>query len=224
MRRLISRRWALVAALSLAAGCAAGPPGGGGGKKGGGAPPPEGPSFAVAGIVLDSENIPVGNIPVRILAAEKPVSRDPRLDADQVEIVASADTSPDGSYRLEISAGRRKPKYYLSFYEGGRFDDVLYSRPLRIDITQRVLRTRWMLFDFRLSIHGSWPKVQETLNKHSPASPKARVIRKYGIAEEITKKENAPDIDIWWYYSKGKSFSFQSGKLLKETTFAPVLK
>jgi hypothetical protein len=178
----------------------------------------------VAGVVLDSENIPVGNILVRILAAEKPVMLDPRLDGDRVEIVASTDTSPDDSYRLEIPAGRRKPKYYLSFYEDGRFDDVLYSRPPRIDITQRVLRTRWMLFDFRLSIHGSWAKVQETLNKHSPASPKARVLRKYGIAEEITKKENAPDVDIWWYYSKGKNFSFQGGKLLKETTFAPVLK
>ena len=168
MRRVISFRWALAAALSLAAGCAAGTPVGGGGHKGGGAPLPEGPSFAVAGIVLGSENIPAGNVPVRILAAEKPVSQDPRLDADRVESVASA----DGSYRLEIPAGRRKPKYYLSFYEEGRFDDMLFSRPSRIDIAQRVLRTRWSSSIFASRSMAVGPKSRRPSTNTLPPRPR----------------------------------------------------
>jgi hypothetical protein len=187
MKRPISRRGVLAAALSLTAGCATGVPAGGGERKGGASPPPEAPSFTVAGVVLDSENIPAGNISAQILAVEKAITHDPLLDADRMEIVASVDTSPDGSYRLEISVGRRKFKYYLSFFEDGRFNNLLYSHSPWVDITQVSSGPAGCssISTSRSMAVGPCPRDP---HKHPPASPKARVIRKYDVAEEITKK------------------------------------
>ncbi|MDA1001715.1 MAG: hypothetical protein O2807_14510, partial [bacterium] len=55
-------------------------------------------------------------------------------------------------------------------------------------------------------------------------SGKGRIIRRFGIAEEIRKKENDPGVEVWWYYTKGKSFSFRKDKLEGETSFRPVFK
>ncbi len=133
-------------------------------------------------------------------------------------------TASDGTFRVVIPVQPGKPKYYLSFFEQGRFDDVRFARPIRIDITRRVNAEKFILYDHQLAFHGAWPNVQETLKAYPKKSPRARVIRRYGIAEEFRKDKDGKKPEVWWYYSKGKRFDFKDGKVVSEKSFTPVFK
>jgi len=184
--------------------------------------PPKSRHFIIAGFITDEAGMPVGQLPVRVSSSNVSLQSDPRFELKKRKLLASGLTASDGTYRvsLPLLGGRRK--YYLSFYERGLFDEVKYARPNRIDITQRVTKGNSWLFDFKLSFHGAWSKVQETLKAHPPSSPRANTIRRFGIAEEIRKgKENG---EVWWYYSKGKRFDFEGDKIISEKSFLPIIK
>jgi hypothetical protein len=180
--------------------------------------------FVIAGRVSDAKGLPVSHLPVRLSTSVRPVDPDPRVNMADMKVLDSRDTSSDGSYRLVIRVLPGRNRYYLSFYDSKRFDFVRFARPDRIDITRYVKSGGAHVYDFRLPFHGGWEKVQETLKAYPEKSPKARIIRKYGIAEEIRKGEGEKIAEVWWYYARGKNFGFKDGKLTEENTFMPVLK
>ncbi|MEE9239682.1 MAG: hypothetical protein V3U53_00655 [bacterium] len=213
---------AFLAASLFLSGCAAvSPPG----QSGGAAPSGLNANrFVVAGRVSDADGLPVPHLPVRVSSSIRPVHTDPRVDRGKLKVLAKEETSSDGSYRLVIRILPGRNRYYLNLYDSERFDLVRFARPDRVDITGRVRRGGSLLYNFRLRFHGSWGKVQETLKAYPRNSPKARIIRKYGIAEEIRKEKEGDATEVWWYYSRGKSFGFQGDKLAEENSFMPVLK
>ena len=180
--------------------------------------------FVIAGRVSDAKGLPVSSLPVRLSTSVHPVDADPRVDLGELEVLDRGDTSSDGSYRLVIRILPGRNRYYLSFYDSKRFDFVRFARPDRVDITRYVKNGGRHVYNFRLPFHGGWEKVQETLKAYPEKSPKARIIRKYGIAEEIRKGEGGKIAEVWWYYTRGKNFGFKNGKLAEENTFMPVLK
>jgi len=181
--------------------------------------------FVVGGLVLDTGGLPIGGLPVQVFSSERPVSPDPRLDLKHLTLLAEGETAADGSYRLSFPVKAAPPlRYYLSFFAPGRFDEVRFARPARVDITDGVRAGGFLALDLRLPFHGAWAKVQEVLKAHPKDSAKARIIRAYGIAEEIRMKEGEPGVEVWWYYSKGKNFSFSGDRLVGESSFSPVLK
>ena len=133
-------------------------------------------------------------------------------------------TASDGTFRVVIPVQPVKLKYYLSFFDQRRFDDVRFARPSCIDITRKVGAEKFILYDHQLAFHGAWPNVQEILKAYPKKSPRARVIRRYGIAEEIRKDKDGKKAEIWWYYPKGKRFDFRDGKTVSEKSFSPVFK
>jgi hypothetical protein len=180
--------------------------------------------FVIAGRVTDAKGLPVAYLPVQIFSSFRPVLADPRLDLGEVDLLTEGETSSDGSYRVVIRVLPGKNHYYLNFYDPKRFDIVRFARPNRIDITDRVNPGVQVAYNHRLAFHGAWAKVQETLKAYPKGSPKARVIRLYGIAEEIRKPKEGGETEVWWYYSRGMSFEFQGDKLSQENSFTPVLK
>lgn len=178
--------------------------------------------FVIAGLVTDEAGMPVGQLPVRVSSSKVPLQTDPRLGLKNRKLLASGLTASDGTYRISFPPLTGKMKYYLIFYERGLFDDVRYARPNRIDITQRVIKGDSWLLDYKLSFHGTWSKVQETLKAYPPSSPRADIIRRFGIAEEIRKGQGKGE--VWWYYSKGKRFDFEGDKIISEKSFLPIIK
>ena len=180
--------------------------------------------YIIAGMVLDAGGLPVAGVPTLVLSSKRPVPLDPRLDNRALKVVASDRTGQDGLYRLRFDADPKGRRFYLSFYVLGQFDEVRFARPDRIDITGLMARRSAILHDVRLAIHGKWAEVQETIKGLPKDSAKARIIRRYGSAEEIHKKPGKSGEETWWYYAHGRSFTLREGKILKETKFAPVLK
>lgn len=180
--------------------------------------------FVIAGSVSDLDGLPVPSLPVRVLSSVHPVVTDPRVVPAELGLLAEGETASDGSYRLVVPYLPGENRYYISFFDAKGFDSVRYARPDRIDITNRVGPGAKVFYDFRLLFHGGWEKVKETLKAYPPNSPKARIIRKYGIPEEVRKENNDSANEVWWYYSQGKSFEFQGQDLAKENSFMPVLK
>ncbi len=178
----------------------------------------------IAGIVTDPLGMPVPQLPVLVSASARPLQADPRLGLKNRKLLVLGVTASDGTFRVVIPVQPGKPKYYLSFFEQGRFDDVRFARPIRIDITRRVNAEKFILYDHQLAFHGAWPNVQETLKAYPKKSPRARVIRRYGIAEEFRKDKDGKKPEVWWYYSKGKRFDFKDGKVVSEKSFTPVFK
>jgi len=189
------------------------------GAEGGG---PAG-GFVVAGVVRETGGFPIGGVPVQVLAVPRSLPPDPRLDRQGLEPLAETRTAADGTYRLSFPLRTGSARYYLSFFAPG-FDEVRYARPDRVEFTSHVRPGGHWVFDLRIPSHGGWSKVQEVLKAYSKDSDKARVIRGYGIAEEVRVKPGEPGAEVWWYYSRGKSFTFRGDALEGETTFAPVLK
>ncbi len=180
--------------------------------------------FIIAGRVSDADGLPVSRLPVRVSSSIRPVDMDPRVDLGELEILAEGDTSSDGSYRLVIRVLPGRNRYYLNFYDPKRFDSVRFARPDRVDITDFVIRGGTKVYNYRLPFHGGWEKVRETLKAYPRNSPKARIIRRYGIAEEIRKKKEGGITEVWWYYSHGRNFGFRGDRLVEENAFMPVLK
>ncbi|MFC1491350.1 hypothetical protein ACFLQ0_02035 [Nitrospinota bacterium] len=179
--------------------------------------------FVIAGLVADAAGMPVSQLPVRVLSSTRPLQADPRLGSKFSRLLVSGETASDGTYRFVVPIQPGARRYYLSFYATGRFDDVRFARPDRIDITSRVKPGGSFLFDYRLAFHGAWVRVQETLKAYPKNSAKAHIIRRYGIAEEIRKAEGKKP-EVWWYYSKGKKFDFRGEKIVGEKSFLPILK
>lgn len=180
--------------------------------------------FIIAGRVSDANGFPVSGLPVRVSSSFRPVDPDPRVDLGELEELGREETASDGTYRLVIRVLPGKNRYYINFFDPHKFDSVQYAMPDRIDITNLVSRGGTRVFNFRLSFHGGWEKVQETLKAYPRNSPKARIIRKYGIAEEIQKKKEGRITEIWWYFSYGRNFGFQGDRVVEENTFLPVIK
>ncbi len=180
--------------------------------------------FVIAGRVSDAKGLPVSHLQVQLSTSVHPVDADPRVDTGELEVLGSGDTSSDGSYRLVIRILPGRNRYYLNFYDPRQFDFVRFARPDRIDITRFVKGGGMHVYNFSLPFHGGWEKVQETLKAYPKDSPRARIIREYGIAEEIRKGGEGKLAEVWWYYSRGKNFEFREGKLVGENTFMPVLK
>ncbi len=169
--------------------------------------------FVVVGLIVDSRGMPIPHLPVRVSSATRPLHSDPRLGGKDRKLLAEGETATDGTYRLIVPLAPGKRRYYLVFYAPGRFDEVRFARPARIDITPKVKPGASILLDHQLAFHGAWGKVQETLKAYPKNSPRALIIRGYGIAEEIQKAEwKIPE--IWWYYSKGKRFDFLGKKMV----------
>ncbi|MEE9276668.1 MAG: hypothetical protein V3V62_15290 [bacterium] len=166
----------------------------------------------------------MAGVPALVLSSKRPVPLDPRLDNRALKVVASDRTGQDGLYRLRFDVNPKGVRFYLSFYVLGQFDEVRFARPDRIDITGLMARRNAILHDARLAIHGKWVEVQATIKGLPKGSVKARIIRRYGIAEEIHKKPGKSGGETWWYYAHGRSFTLRGGKILKETKVAPVLK
>ncbi len=178
--------------------------------------------FVIAGLITDEAGIPVGHLPVRVFSSNVSLQADPRLGLKNRKPLASGLTASDGTYRISLPPLAGRMKYYLNFYAQGLFDEVQYARPNRIDITKRVISGDSWLFDYKLAFHAAWPKVQETLKAYPPNSPRAKVIRRFGIAEEIRKGQKKGE--VWWYYSKGKRFDFEGDKIISEKSFLPIIK
>ncbi|MEK6712045.1 MAG: hypothetical protein AABZ64_15870, partial [Nitrospinota bacterium] len=172
----------------------------------------------------DTGGFPIGGVPVQVFASPRALPPDPRLDRAGLTPLADTTTASDGTYRLSFSLRAGPLRYYLSFYAPDRFDDVQYLRPERIDMTGRVQPGGHWVFDLAIPFHGAWPQVQEVLKSHPGGSAKARVIRQNGIAEEVRIQQSIPPVEEWWYYSRGKKYSFRQDQLIEETGFAPVLK
>lgn len=210
---------ALLGALLLP-GCA--------GRSGPAAPAAQGaiPSggFVVAGVVREPGGFPIGGVPVQAFASPRPLAADPRLDRQGLSPLGETSTAADGTYRLSFLLPTGPARYYVSFYAPGRFDEVRYARPPRAEFTQMVKPGGHWVFDLTIPFHGAWPKVQEVLKAYSKDSDKARIIRSYGIADEVRVKPGEPGAEVWWYYGRGKSFTFRGDALEGETTFNPVLK
>ncbi|OGL58662.1 MAG: hypothetical protein A3J27_05885 [Candidatus Tectomicrobia bacterium RIFCSPLOWO2_12_FULL_69_37] len=211
---------ALLGALALS-GCARGD--GTGAPAAPAAIPPG--AFVLAGVVREPGGFPIGGVPVQVFASARPLAADPRLDRQGLFPLAETTTAADGTYRLSffIQAGPGV-RYYLNFYLPGRFDEVRYVRPPRTDFTRMVTPGGHWVHDLLIPFHGGWEKVQQVLKAHSKDSDKARIIRGYGIAEEVRVKAGEAGVEVWWYYGRGKSFTFRGDALEGETTFNPVLK
>ena len=215
---------AILMAAFVLAGCAAGAPGAPGAPGSMAAKvDPEKAHFVIAGLVADSKGMPVPHLPVRVSSATRPLHSDPRLGGKDRKLLARGETATDGTYRLTVPIRAEKARYYLVFYAPGRFDEVRFARPARIDITPRVKPGASILLDHQLAFHGAWGKVQETLKAYPKNSPRALIIRGYGIAEEIRKAEGKKP-EVWWYYSKGKRFDFRGKEMVGERSFTPVFK
>ncbi len=216
---------AILLAAFVLAGCAAasGAPGAIGGPAARAAADPEKAHFVIAGLVADSKGMPIPHLPVRVSSATRPLHSDPRLGGKDRKLLAAGETATDGTYRLIVPLAPGKRRYYLVFYAPGRFDEVRFARPARIDITTKVEPGASILLDHQLAFHGAWAKVQETLKAYPKNSPRALIIRGYGIAEEIHKGEGK-NPEIWWYYSKGKRFDFRGKEMVGERSFMPVFK
>ena len=178
--------------------------------------------FIIVGLVTDTSGMPVGHLPIRVSASRRPLQADPRLGLNDRKLIVSAISASDGTFRVAVPVQPGKMKYYLSFYVRGLFDEVRYARPDRINITSKVKSGKTILFEHRLPFHGSWVKVQETLKAYPKNSLKARILRRYGIAEEIRK--DGEEAEVWWYYSRGKRFDFKGDKVVAEKNFSPVIK
>lgn len=150
---------------------------------------PQKAHFVVVGLVADSKGMPIPRLPVRVSSATRPLHSDPRLGGKDRKLLAKGETATDGTYRLIVPIRPGKRRYYLVFYAPGRFDEVRFARPARIDITAKVKPGAPVLFDHQLAFHGAWGKVQETLKAYLKNSPRALIIRGYGIAGEIHKAE-----------------------------------
>ncbi len=213
---------AILLAAFVLAGCAAAS-GAPGGLPARAAADPKKAHFVIAGLVADSKGMPIPHLPVRVSSATRPLHSDPRLGGKDRKLLARGETASDGTYRLIVPLGPEKRRYYLVFYAPGRFDEVRFARPARIDITTRVKPGASILFDHQLAFHGAWGKVQETLKAYPKNSPRALIIRGYGIAEEIRKGEGKKP-EVWWYYSKVKRFDFRGKEMVGERSFTPVFK
>ena len=223
MIRLAVLAWpAVLGALFLLGGCAGGSAFPGGSPAGAAGGASDG-NFAVAGVVRETGGFPIGGVPVQVIAVLQPLPADPRLDRQGLTPLAETRTAADGTYRLSFPLQPGPVRYYLSFYALG-FDEVRYARPNRVEFTPEVRPGGHWIFDLRIPFHGGWSRVQEVLKAYPKESDKARIIRGYGIAEEVRVKPGEPGAEVWWYYSRGKSFTFRKDALEGETTFAPVLK
>ncbi len=178
----------------------------------------------IAGLVTDPLGMPVPQLPVLVSVSGRPLQADPRLGLKGRKLLVSGVTASDGTFRVVIPVQPVKLKYYLSFFDQRRFDDVRFARPSRIDITRKVEAEKFILYDHQLAFHGAWPNVQEILKAYPKKSPRARVIRRYGIAEEIRKDKGGKKAEIWWYYPKGKRFDLRDGKIVSEKSFSPAFK
>lgn len=174
--------------------------------------------------MTDAANLPVRDLGVEVLASDKPLLPDPRLNRGAFKVAAKGQTGADGVYRLQFSSAPQAKHYYLNFYVPGAFDEVRFARPGRMEITKIIGDKPAFLFDYRLQAHPKWEKVKKLFLVYPRTSGKGRVIRRFGIAEEIRKKKNGTEVEVWWYYTKGKSFSFRGDKLEGETAFRPVFK
>lgn len=180
--------------------------------------------IVIAGLVTDALGFPVPRLPVRIIASSRPLQSDPRLGLKRGKLLVSGTTASDGTYRLIFPAPPGSKRFYLSFYLLGLFDEVRFARPARIDITAKVRAKKPFIFDHELTFHGAWDRVQKTIRAYPKSSPKARVIRRYGIAEEIRKAGKGTKTEVWWYYSRGKRFDFDGDKIVAEKNFSPIFK
>ena len=224
LSRPLSRLAALAGAAFLGALALAGC--GGGGAAGAPAAPAAIPSgvFVVAGVVRETGGFPIGGVPIQILASSKPLAADPRFDRQGLEPLADAETAADGTYRVSFPIQPGPVRYYLNFYVPGRFDEVRYARPQRAEFTHMVKPGGHWVHDLTIPFHGAWQKVQQVLKAYSKDSDKARIIRGYGIAEEVRVKQGESGVEVWWYYARGKSFTFRGDALEGESTFNPVVK
>jgi hypothetical protein len=178
-----------------------------------------------AGLVTDGVGIPVARLPVQFSASRRPLQPDPRLDLKRRKVLVSGMTASDGTYRLIVPLGAGRMKYYMNFYQRGVFDELRFARPNRIDITALLGKGKpLVLFDHKLPFHGAWGRVQKTIKAYPEGSPKARIIRRYGIAEEVRKDRRGRAVEVWWYYSMGKRFDFKGDKVVSEKSFSPILK
>ncbi len=177
----------------------------------------------VSGQVTDESGKPVAGSPVVIVARTLELSK-LRMEYDEMgrkDVKASTDAQ--GRYRIEFVPAQAGNNFFLFFYDVSGFDGVQFKRPEPVEITDRLKQGGAVVVNQVLRFTPTWPEVERQIAFYGAESPQGQILRTHGLPDKRELPADAVgDVEVWWYYSDGVSYTFTNGTLSRTSKFPPT--